>query len=160
MNRPGVRRAHAAAGSVAFLTILTFWSSTVVVELAGSAEQIVSVKQIIPWGLIVLVPALVVAGGSGSLLARGRSGRILDRKTARMRATAAIGVLVLVPCVLFLGLTASPDDLGASFTTVQAVELVAGAVNITLLGLNIRDGVRLSGRWRRGRRRPSDRPAA
>jgi len=32
---------------------------------------------------------------------------------------------------------------------VQALELAAGAVNITLLGLNMRDGLRMKGRLRR-----------
>jgi len=31
---------------------------------------------------------------------------------------------------------------------VQAVELVAGAINLTLMFLNIRDGLRLTGRLR------------
>ena len=30
----------------------------------------------------------------------------------------------------------------------QAIELVAGAVNLTLMGLNVRDGLRMSGRLR------------
>jgi len=33
--------------------------------------------------------------------------------------------------------------------TAQALELLAGAVNLALMGLNFRDGLRLSNRWRR-----------
>jgi len=29
---------------------------------------------------------------------------------------------------------------------VQVIELIAGATNLTLMGLNVRDGLRLSGR--------------
>ena len=45
-----LRRIHPVAGIIAFLTILTFWSSTVVAELFGSVETITFVKQAIPWG--------------------------------------------------------------------------------------------------------------
>ena len=38
---------------------------------------------------------------------------------------------------------------GCGNLTVQALELVAGATNITLLGLNMRDGLRMKGRLRR-----------
>ena len=34
-------------------------------------------------------------------------------------------------------------EFGAGFWMVQTVELVAGAANITLLSLNLRDGLRL-----------------
>lgn len=53
--------------------------------------------------------------------------------------------------MFYLGVTASEDDLGTTFYAVQAVELVAGATNITLLARNTRDGLRLSGRLRRPR---------
>jgi len=31
---------------------------------------------------------------------------------------------------------------------VQAIELIAGAINLTLMGLNMRDGLRMAGRLR------------
>ena len=34
----------------------------------------------------------------------------------------------------------------ATFYAVQVVELVAGALNLALLGMNLRDGLRLTGR--------------
>lgn len=149
MNRPAVRRAHATAGGLALLTVLTFWVSTVSVEVVGSPESIVTVKRMIPWGLLLLVPALAAGGITGLRLTRNARGPLVRRKVARTRIAAAVGVLVLVPCVLYLGRTASPDGMDAAFYTVQAVELVAGALNVTLLSLNIRDGLRLTGRLRR-----------
>jgi hypothetical protein len=35
-----IRRIHVAAGVIGFLTILTFWSSTVASELFGSHEAV------------------------------------------------------------------------------------------------------------------------
>ena len=39
--------------------------------------------------------------------------------------------------------------LATMFCAVQAVEFAAGAVNITLLGLNMRDGLKMKGWLRR-----------
>jgi hypothetical protein len=49
-----LKRIHPIAGIIAFLTILTFWTSTVVSELFGSVETITFVKQAIPWGFLIL----------------------------------------------------------------------------------------------------------
>ncbi len=60
-----------------------------------------------------------------------------------MPVIAANGVLVLVPAALFLAAKARAGEFDAGFYAVQAVELAAGAVNIALLGLNMRDGMRM-----------------
>ena len=132
MNRPAVRRVHATAGGVALLTILTFWVSTIGVEVFGSPESVVTVKRTVPWGLLLLIPALAATGITGTRLTRNARAPLVRRKLMRTRIAAAVGGLVLAPCVLLLGVSASPDDLDASFYAVQAVELVAGAINITL----------------------------
>lgn len=137
---------HPAAGALALLTILTFWVSTVLSETFGPATAVVAVKTLIPWGFIVLVPALMVTGGSGFALAKGRRGRLVDAKRKRMPIIAANGVLILIPAALFLALKARAGEFDAAFYGVQAVELIAGAANITLLSLNMRDGLRLKGR--------------
>lgn len=58
-------------------------------------------------------------------------------------------MIVLVPAAVFLAMRATAGSFDAWFVAVQAVELLAGALNIALMGLNIRDGFRLSGRWRK-----------
>jgi hypothetical protein len=140
---------HPFAGTLALLTILIFWTSTVLSEVFGSAMTIVTVKTLIPWGFIVLIPALMTAGGSGFMLAKGRSGGLVDAKRKRMPLVAANGVLFLMPSALFLAFKASTGDFDTVFYGVQAVELIAGAVNIILLGQNMRDGLHMSGRLRR-----------
>ena len=140
------RRVHPIAGALALLTMVIFWASTVAVELLGDRSDVVAVKHAIMWGLLVLVPALAATGGTGFLRAgRSRNARIQAKKR-RMQIVAPIGILVLVPCVLYLGTTSSAAGLGTYFYSVQAIELVAGAVNITLMSLNARDGLRLTGR--------------
>ena len=46
---------------------------------------------------------------------------------------------------------AAAANFGTGFYALQALELLAGAVNLTLLGLNLRDGLRMAGRLRGGR---------
>lgn len=143
------RRIHPIAGALALLTSLTFWTATVLVETLGDTAAIVAVKTAIPWGLLILIPALAATGGSGLALARRRCGDLVAAKRRRMPLIAANGLLILVPSALFLAFKAQSGALDASFYAVQALELIAGAVNIVLLGLSLRDGLRLSGRLRR-----------
>lgn len=139
---------HPIAGALALLTILVFWVSTVVSELFGPPSAIIAVKTAIPWGLIVLVPALMAAGGSGFALSKGNSEGFSGAKRKRMPIIAANGIFILIPSALFLAFKARAGELDAIFYGVQAVELIAGAVNIALLSLNMRDGLYMKGRLR------------
>jgi len=143
-----LRRLHPIAGAVGLLTILTFWLSTVGAELFGARETIAAVKQAIPWGFLILVPALVLTGASGFRLAAGSTDPAIARKKRRMPFIAGNGLLVLVPAALYLATLASRGEFGGAFYAVQAIELMAGAVNIALMSLNARDGLRLTGRVR------------
>ena len=140
---------HPVAGALALLTIATFWVSTSLSELFGSTALVVAVKSVIPWGFLVLIPALIAAGGSGFTLAKGRRGGLVGAKIKRMPIAAANGILILIPSALFLASKAKAGEFDTLFYAVQALELAAGAVNITLLGLNMRDGLKMKGRLRR-----------
>lgn len=140
---------HPLAGALAITTIATFWLSTILSELFGTQATIIAVKSAIPWGFLLLIPAMAAAGGSGSVLAKGRRGGVLGAKMRRMQIIAANGLLVLIPAALFLASKAKAGEFDAVFYAVQALELVAGATNISLLGLNLRDGLRMKGRLRR-----------
>ncbi len=141
-----LKRIHPIAGMIGFLTILAFWTSTALSELSGSVQAIAAVKQAIPWGFLILVPALIFTGASGFRMAGAfPNGRILAKKR-RMPFIAGNGLLILIPCALYLAMLASRGEFGNMFYAVQAVELVAGAVNLALMALNIRDGLRLTAR--------------
>jgi len=140
---------HPVAGAVALLCIATFWLSTAVAELFTSPANIAVVKTTIPWGFLILVPALAATGGSGFALAKGRRGGIIGSKMKRMPVIAANGLLILIPSALFLAAKARAGEFDTSFYAVQALELVAGAINIALLCLNMRDGLKMKGRIRR-----------
>lgn len=143
---------HPVAGAIAILVIATFWLSTALAELFGSESAVVSVKTAIPWGFLLLIPALVAVGASGFALSKGRRVGLIATKLRRMPLIAANGLLVLIPSALFLASKARAAEFDGVFYGMQALELAAGAANITLLGLNLRDGLRMKG-WLR--RRPA-----
>lgn len=144
---------HPVAGAVALLTILTFWLATVLSTLLAGPETVLAVKTLIPWGFCILIPALAATGAAGLGLARRRPSALAARKRRRMALVAANGALILVPCALYLSMKAQAGALDGAFHAVQALELGAGAANLAMLGLNLRDGLKMA-------RGPRARPAA
>jgi hypothetical protein len=134
---------HAFAGALALLTICIFWGTTAVTELFGDAADIAAVKNGILMGMLVLIPAMATVGASGFSLGKGWRSQAVERKKQRMKIIAANGILILVPSAVFLASKAGAGAFDAAFVAVQAIEFVAGAVNITLLSLNMRDGLAL-----------------
>lgn len=137
---------HPIAGIVGFLTILAFWVSTIGSELLGTRDLVITVKETIPWGLLILIPSLATAGASGFQISKRWSHRLVEVKKRRMLFIAGNGMFILVPCVLFLASLASRRQFGTLFDAVQVLELAAGATNLILMSLNIMDGLRLTNR--------------
>lgn len=144
-----IRRLHPIAGAIALLMILSFWLSTLVSEVFGSPAKIAMVKSLIPYGFLILIPALAAAGLSGARFEKAWKGPVAARKQKRMAVIAANGILVLVPSAMFLASKAKAGSFYTAFYAVQLVEVLAGAVKITLLDLNMRDGLRLTEKRRR-----------
>ena len=141
---------HRIAAITATLCIAAFFSSTVLVELIGSPGSIASVKSLIVFpGLFILIPAIAMTAGTGFSLANRRTGRLVASKKKRMPLIGANGLLVLLPSAIYLDHLAATGSFGTPFFVVQGLELVAGATNLTLMSLNIRDGLRLSGNIRK-----------
>ena len=144
------RRIHFLAGLLATLTIATFFSVSLFSELLGTKETIATVKALIVMpGLLVLIPAVVATGISGVVLSRSRQGRLVAAKKKRMPFIAANGVLILVPCAIFLNRWAAAGTFDTTFYWVQGLEFLAGVTNLGLMGLNIRDGLKMSGAFRK-----------
>ncbi|EPX81018.1 hypothetical protein [Litoreibacter arenae] len=151
------RTIHPIAGGVALLMIVTFWLSTAVAEVFADIDTVVTVKTLIPWGFVILIPALATVGGSGFKLGKKYRGPLVETKKKRMPFIAANGILILIPSALFLSFKAQAGAFDQWFYIVQGLELIAGAVNISLLGLNMRDGLRLKGKLRKAVA-PANRP--
>lgn len=140
------RNIHAVAGVLAFLFIATFWTSTVVSELFLDHGAVTRVKVAITYAFIVFVPCMAITGATGFVMGRKSILPILQGKRRRMPIIGANGLLVLIPAAIFLSIKAQAGEFDTAFYTVQIVELLAGATNLFLMGLNIRDGRRMSRR--------------
>ncbi len=146
MNKNLVR-VHVIASLVATATLFIFLGLAVASEISPGFTA--SARTSILRGLFVLVPALMATGITGLRLARGHHGRLVGDKLRRMKLVAINGLFVLLPSAIWLAWRADAGHFDAAFAVVQVIELVAGAANLRLLLLNLRDGMRLSG----GRRR-------
>lgn len=141
-----INKIHPVTAIIATLCIATFFLSTILVELFGSHESIAMVKNLIVMpGLFILVPAIAATGGTGFTLSKGRKGRLVEIKKRRMPFIGANGLLILLPTAIFLDQWATSGSFDTTFYIVQGLELTAGAVNLTLMSLNIRDGLKMTG---------------
>jgi uncharacterized membrane protein SpoIIM required for sporulation len=137
---------HALSGIIGFLCILSFWTSTAYSELFTSHETVAAVKAMILRGMIILVPAMAIAGASGMVIGAKWKGPLAAAKKKRMPIIALNGLCILLPSAVFLAYKSGAGAFDAWFYTIQVVELCAGALNLTLMGLNIRDGLKMKGR--------------
>lgn len=137
---------HATGAVSTVLLLSAFWSSTVVSELFLSPVAVAHVKQGIAYGIPALVLAMAVTAGTG--FSMGGKGKLplLVAKRKRMPFIAVNGLLILVPAAIFLALRATAGIFDGWFYSVQALEILVGGMNLALIGLNIRDGFRLSSR--------------
>ena len=135
---------HRITSVLATLCIITFFTSTLIVELFASHETIALVKSLIVTpGIFILVPAMAITGATGFSLAKERKGRIVEAKKKRMPIIALIGIFILMPAAIYLSQWASVGTFDTKFYIVQAIELIAGATNLTLMIKSIKDGNKL-----------------
>lgn len=142
MNKNLVR-VHVVASLVATATIFTFLVLALASELAPGFTA--TARAAILRGLFVLVPALMAVGITGARLAHKHRGRLLDDKLRRMKLVAMNVLFILLPSAIWLAWRAEAGHFDTAFGVVQVIELCAGAANLRLLLLNLRDGMRLSG---------------
>jgi hypothetical protein len=140
------------AGMVAMLIIVTFMTATLYSEVSGDASMVLQVKRNIAFpGIEILLLFMVMAGGTGRSLAKNFSNRAVLLKMKRMRIVALNGLLILIPCAFLLARWAEYEPHSLRFYFVQAIEIFAGSVNLVMLILNMKAGIKL----RLGSRRSS-----
>lgn len=148
---------HAIAGVIGFICILAFVVSTVVTAAFGGPEAYTTVKGYIFLGCFVLVLALLVAGGTGVSLLGKRQELLALTKQTRGPIGFMTSLIILLPSAFFLARWSAAGNFSTMFFMVQALEIAASTVVIAMIGLNIRDGMALTGRIaKRGR---TDAPA-
>lgn len=141
-----MRTLHLVSAVTGLVCIAIFWSSTVVVELLGGPVAVLGVKTAILWGCAVLIPAMALTGITGFRMGGRSTFPPIVRKRRRMPFIALNGLFVLVPCAFYLQAQAATGNFGSSFAIVQGIEIMAGAINLALMGLNMRDGIALARR--------------
>jgi len=146
-----LRLIHPIAGVLAFLMILTFFTSSLVAELTGDHNVILATKTGIAYGIWLLIPLMIATGISGNRMAPNARQGAIGSKKKRMPFIALNGLLVLVPAALYLHHLAGEGQFDGLFFRIQMVELVAGFINLTLMSLNIRDGLRVSRKRKQAR---------
>lgn len=141
---------HLLAAILSTVCIATFFTSSIVVELFGTKESVSTIKSfIVTPGLFILVPAMALVGGTGFIASKNINGQLVTNKKKRMPFIVVNGLFILTPCAILLSLWSSTGTFDSRFYIVQGVELLAGAINLVLMGLNTRDGLRMTGRGRR-----------
>lgn len=136
---------HKTGAIIAALCIVTFFLSTLIVELFFTTGSIAQVKSLIVMpGLFILIPAIAITGATGFSLSKSSSTGLVGQKRKRMPFIGANGLLILLPAAIFLNQRAATGSFDSTFYAVQGLELFAGAINITLMFMNIRDGRKLS----------------
>mgnify|MGYP003109623425 CR=1 FL=1 len=142
--RQNLIKLHAASATIALLLISTFFLSSLVSEIIGDKALIITVKTYIFYAIWILLPTMAIAGITGNKLAPNAKSGVIGMKKKRMPFIAANGVLILIPAAIFLKNTAVSGTLDTTFYTVQIIELFAGFINISLMTLNLKDGLSLS----------------
>ena len=138
---------HKIGSLVATVCIAIFFTSTLLVELLGSEDMVAFVKSLIVMpGIFILVPAMAITGATGFALAKERKGRVLEAKRKRMPIIAIIGMFILLPAAIYLNSWAAEGMFDIKFYILQAIELVAGAINLTLMIKSMKDGKKLAGK--------------
>lgn len=138
---------HRLGAITATLCIALFFSSTLLVELFGSNQAIATVKQLIVMpGLFILIPAIALTGATGFAMAKNASRGLIGQKKKRMPFIGINGLLILLPSAIILNQWAAAGSFDWQFYSLQALELVAGATNLSLMALNIRDGRKIKGK--------------
>lgn len=143
------RQIHLIGAILSTLCIGLFFTSSILVELFGSQDSVSIVKRlIVSPGLFILVPSIAITGATGFRLSKNRKGVLVGHKKIRMPFIGANGILILIPAAIFLDQLAAAGSFGIQFYIVQGIELLAGATNLTLMVMNMRDGFRLAGKRR------------
>ncbi|ATD64990.1 hypothetical protein CGZ65_05990 [Neisseria weixii] len=140
MTRDTLCTIHKFTAMTAALLIGIFWTSTLISEIFLSQEAVVWVKNVIFYGVFFLMAAIAMTGASGMKMgAKSKHPKILAKKK-RMPVIAINGLLILLPCALYLCRKANAGEFDTAFYALQCLELLAGAVNLRLMFLSMKDG--------------------
>ncbi len=145
MKRKTLLRIHVFATALAVLMISSFFLSSLLAELSGDADIIKTVKRTILQTLplmFIAMPALAITGNR--LAGNSKHPQVREKKN-RMKVVVING-MILTGLAGFLYYQSHFRSIDSIFLVAQICEFVFGLGNLTVIGLNIRAGLILSGR--------------
>lgn len=143
MTKSTLKNIHKIAAMLAFLLIATFQVSTIYADIFATTVQIAQVKSTILMFIPVLILAMMATGVSANKLYAGPMTGVFKSKQIRMKIAAFNGMLILLPAAIVLARWSEHGQFNTLYWFVQGLEILAGLINLTMIGLNIRDGIRL-----------------
>lgn len=134
---------HKISALIAFTLIVTFFVSSLMVDMFGDQQALIKVKSNIFYAILLLIPLMALTGITGAKMApKVTSGPIASKKK-RMPFIALNGLFILLPAAYILNNLAQEGEFNSLFYLIQTIELLAGFINISLMSFNIRDAMRL-----------------
>lgn len=148
MKRKNIVKAHLIATIIAALTILTFFSTSLYAEIKGDIELIKSVKAFILYALPIMILAMPILKITGDkLMGKSKNPTILA-KAKRMKFVMLNGIC-LVSLAIFLYYRSHYQTIDGVFLIAQIAEFAFGLANLTLIMINAKIGMQLSGKLKK-----------
>jgi len=145
MNRKSLAKIHLAATMVAAITIVTFFTTSLTAELSGDFEIIKQVKFLILCVIPLLIVAMAVLNITGTKLAGETQNIQILAKKKRMKWMMVNGV-GLISLAVFLFYQSHYRNMNSTFILAQIAEFILGLANLILISLNVKSGLKLSGK--------------
>ena len=148
MKRKNLLTLHIIATLIAVITISTFFITSLRAEIIADETLIKSVKTGILYSLPILLIVMPSLAISGNKLAGQSKHPTILKKLKRMKFVMLNGI-ILISLAVFLYYRANYISIDNTFLFAQIAEFIFGLSNLTLIGLNIKSGLQLSGKLKK-----------
>jgi len=149
MNTSTLKNIHKTAAILALILIASFQISTIFAELFAPTAEIAQVKNTILMFVPVLMLTMMATGISANKLYSGAVTGRFKTKQIRMKIAAINGIFILFPAAILLARWSEHGQFDGLYWAVQITEILAGLINLAMIGLNIRDGIRLGNKTKK-----------
>ncbi|WP_240008012.1 hypothetical protein [Pseudaquidulcibacter saccharophilus] len=141
-----ISKVHKTAAIVAFLCLVSFWTLSLITEINADKAFFGFVRTYIFYTMFVMIAAIIITAVTGFKIAKKMRGPIIENKKKRMPFIGLNGAIVLLPLAIILFMYSNETILKGQegmVDTLRLIELIFGAINIILISLNIKDGLKL-----------------
>ncbi len=145
MKRKQLVTIHLIATIVAVLAISTFFTISLIAEIKGNDDFIRSVKAFILYALPIMVLAMPTLKITGDKLAGKSKSPLVLAKIKRMKLVLVNG-MILISLAIFLYYRSHYQQIDNVFLIAQITEFAFGLFNLSLIFMNAKAGMQLSGK--------------